>query len=131
MQAGALERDEFVWLAGSLCHASRRPFDAALVLQRFPAPHSERQLLEALQSLGFRVGEAALAKAVFPCIGFLKGERERPALMFGAEGPGLTAAALDACDRTVVIPMHAGVDSLNVAAATAVACWELSQPTPR
>lgn len=58
-------------------------------------------------------------------------ERERPALMFGAEGPGLTAAALDACDRTVVIPMHAGVDSLNVAAATAVACWELSQPVPR
>ncbi|WP_344469032.1 MULTISPECIES: TrmH family RNA methyltransferase [Glycomyces] len=58
-------------------------------------------------------------------------ERERPALMFGAEGPGLTKAALDACDRTVVIPMHAGVDSLNVAAATAVACWELSQPTPR
>ncbi|WP_408612280.1 TrmH family RNA methyltransferase [Glycomyces dulcitolivorans] len=58
-------------------------------------------------------------------------ERERPALLFGAEGPGLTEAALDACDRTVVIPMHAGVDSLNVAAATAVACWELSQPTPR
>jgi tRNA G18 (ribose-2'-O)-methylase SpoU len=58
-------------------------------------------------------------------------ERERPALMFGAEGPGLTKAALDACDRTVLIPMHAGVDSLNVAAATAVACWELSQPVPR
>ncbi|MCH7230020.1 RNA methyltransferase [Glycomyces sp. L485] len=55
-------------------------------------------------------------------------DRRRPALMFGAEGPGLTAAALAACDRTVVIPMHAGVDSLNVAAATSVACWELSQP---
>lgn len=58
-------------------------------------------------------------------------ERARPALMFGAEGPGLTPAALAACDRTVVIPMHAGVDSLNVAAATAVACWELAQPAPR
>jgi tRNA G18 (ribose-2'-O)-methylase SpoU len=58
-------------------------------------------------------------------------DRERPALLFGAEGPGLTDAALKACDRTVVIPMHAGVDSLNVAAATAVACWELSQPRPR
>ncbi|GAB3654532.1 RNA methyltransferase [Glycomyces tarimensis] len=58
-------------------------------------------------------------------------DRRRPALMFGAEGPGLTAAALAGCDRTVVIPMHAGVDSLNVAAATSVACWELSQPSPR
>lgn len=59
------------------------------------------------------------------------GDRIRPALMFGAEGPGLTPAALSACDRTVVIPMHAGVDSLNVAAAAAVACWELAQPVPR
>jgi tRNA G18 (ribose-2'-O)-methylase SpoU len=58
-------------------------------------------------------------------------DRRRPALMFGAEGPGLTAAALAACDLTAVIPMHAGVDSLNVAAATSVACWELSQPAPR
>ncbi len=58
-------------------------------------------------------------------------DRRRPALLFGAEGPGLTAAALAACDRTAVIPMHAGVDSLNVAAATSVACWELSQPAPR
>ncbi len=58
-------------------------------------------------------------------------DRRRPALMFGAEGPGLTAAALEACDRTVVIPMHAGVDSLNVAAAASVACWELSQAAPR
>ncbi|GAB3228098.1 RNA methyltransferase [Glycomyces halotolerans] len=57
--------------------------------------------------------------------------RRRPALMFGAEGPGLTPAALAVCDRTVVIPMHAGVDSLNVAAAASVACWELSQPRPR
>ncbi|GAB4002846.1 hypothetical protein GCM10029992_42240 [Glycomyces albus] len=58
-------------------------------------------------------------------------ERDRPALMFGAEGPGLTPAALAACDKTAVIPMQAGVDSLNVAAATAVACWELTQPRPR
>ncbi|WP_198586889.1 TrmH family RNA methyltransferase [Glycomyces xiaoerkulensis] len=58
-------------------------------------------------------------------------DRERPALMFGAEGPGLTGPALAACDTAAVIPMHAGVDSLNVAAATSVACWELSQPEPR
>src|SRR6266545_1577271 len=54
-------------------------------------------------------------------------QRRRPALLFGAEGPGLSAAALRAAEVRVVIPMRAGVDSLNVAAAVAVACWELSR----
>ncbi len=84
-----MEQAEFVWLTGSLCHANRLPFDAALVLQRFPAPHTVRQLLEALQSLGFKVGEAALAKAVFPCVAFLKGEPERPVLVVQAKGEEL------------------------------------------
>ena len=48
-----------------------------------------------------------------------------PALLMGAEGPGLSAGALAASDQRVVIPMARGVDSLNVAAAAAVACWEL------
>lgn len=48
---------------------------------------------------------------------------EKVALMFGAEGPGLTEEAMAASDQRVRIPMAAGVDSLNVAAAAAVACW--------
>ena len=58
--------------------------------------------------------------------------RGRPALLLGAEGPGLSVLALEASDATVVIPMRHGVDSLNVAAAAAVAFWELcrdSAPT--
>jgi tRNA G18 (ribose-2'-O)-methylase SpoU len=51
----------------------------------------------------------------------------RPALVLGAEGPGLSAAALDAADLRVAIPMRAGVDSLNVAAAAAVAFWEIAR----
>jgi len=50
---------------------------------------------------------------------------ERPALLLGAEGPGLSADALAAADLHVRIPMSAGVDSLNVAAAAAVACYAL------
>lgn len=50
---------------------------------------------------------------------------ERRALLFGGEGFGLSRAALDACDRSVVIPMSNGVDSLNVAASSAVAFWQL------
>ena len=54
----------------------------------------------------------------------LRGE-ERLAIVLGTEGDGLTPATISACDYTVRIPMRHGVDSLNVAAAAAVAFWEL------
>jgi len=53
--------------------------------------------------------------------------RRRAALLLGAEGRGLSRAALDASDLRVTIPMRRGVDSLNVAAAAAVAFWELDR----
>jgi len=53
--------------------------------------------------------------------------RARPALLFGAEGEGLSGQALAACDVLARIPMSRGVDSLNVAAAAAVAFWELAR----
>jgi tRNA G18 (ribose-2'-O)-methylase SpoU len=53
--------------------------------------------------------------------------RQRPALLLGAEGAGLSQAALQAADHRVAIPMRNGVDSLNVAAAAAVAFWELNR----
>ena len=49
---------------------------------------------------------------------------DRLALVLGSEGDGLKDAVIDACDYTVLIPMSHGVDSLNVAAAAAVAFWE-------
>ena len=52
---------------------------------------------------------------------------ERVALLLGAEGDGLSRRALDAADTIVTIPMAGGVDSLNVAAASAVALWELGR----
>ncbi|MGE5130235.1 MAG: hypothetical protein ACM3IK_11415, partial [Sphingomonadaceae bacterium] len=72
----ALDGAQFVWLIGSLCRINRLPFDPRLLLQRFPAPHSVRQLLEALKSFGFRTGESACDpnKLRFPCVAFLKGE---------------------------------------------------------
>ncbi|MEU7907756.1 RNA methyltransferase [Actinoplanes sp. NPDC049118] len=54
-------------------------------------------------------------------------QRERPALLLGAEGPGLTREALAASDVRVAIPMHNNVDSLNVATAAAIAFWELTR----
>ena len=51
---------------------------------------------------------------------------EKVALLLGSEGDGLSERAMAACDLRVRIPMAAGVDSLNVAAAAAVACYALT-----
>jgi subfamily B ATP-binding cassette protein HlyB/CyaB len=80
LAAGVAEAD-FAWTIGSLCQINRIPFDPALLLQKFPAPHSVRQLIEALRSFGFRTGEGKLAKSAFPCLGFLTGEEVKPALL--------------------------------------------------
>ena len=56
----------------------------------------------------------------------LKSE-ERLAIIMGTEGDGLAARTIDEADYTVRIPMAHGVDSLNVAAAAAVAFWELTK----
>ncbi len=54
-------------------------------------------------------------------------ENDRTALILGSEGYGLDRATVSLCDRCVKIPMAEGVDSLNVAAASAVAFWELGR----
>ena len=54
-------------------------------------------------------------------------QEKKLAVIFGTEGNGLTNASVSACDYTIKIPMMNGVDSLNVAAASAVAFWELSK----
>ena len=53
--------------------------------------------------------------------------QEKLAIILGTEGEGLLAETMKACDYTVKIPMSHGVDSLNVAAASAVAFWELGR----
>ncbi|MFQ7671644.1 MAG: TrmH family RNA methyltransferase, partial [Clostridium sp.] len=49
------------------------------------------------------------------------------AIILGTEGEGLADRTIEQCDDTIRIPMSHGVDSLNVAAASAVAFWELSK----
>ena len=90
MLGAAVERNDFVWLVGSLCQINRVPFDPQLLLQRHPPPHSVRQFHEALQALGFRTGEHALKEgklngARFPCVGFQKTDPPRPALLVKAD----------------------------------------------
>ena len=53
--------------------------------------------------------------------------KQKLAVILGSEGEGLLDETIDNCDDTVCIPMFHGVDSLNVAAASAVAFWELGK----
>lgn len=86
--------------------------------------------LEEVKAAGFTVLALTPASDALPIQRLGPDQRRRPALLLGAEGPGLSLAAIAASDARVVIPMRAGVDSLNVAAAAAVACWELCRDNP-
>ena len=78
-----------------------------------------------LHNYGFRTAAMALTdKSIALNDTRLKGE-QRLALIMGTEGDGLPQQVIDEADYTVRIPMAHGVDSLNVAAAAAVAFWEL------
>jgi len=81
--------------------------------------------LERLRAMGFKTAAMALRDDSVsiddPCLA----AEEQLAIILGTEGDGLAADTIAACDYTVRIPMSAGVDSLNVAAASAVAFWEL------
>jgi len=83
--------------------------------------------LSSVRSAGFTVLALTPAADAVPIQALTAAERARPALLLGAEGSGLSAGALRAAQTRVVIPMHRGVDSLNVAAAAAVAFWELTR----
>jgi tRNA G18 (ribose-2'-O)-methylase SpoU len=78
-----------------------------------------------LHDAGFELAALALAGDAVALDAFSARRPERVALMLGAEGDGLSRRALEAADTVVTIPMAGGVDSLNVAAASAVALWEL------
>jgi tRNA G18 (ribose-2'-O)-methylase SpoU len=80
-----------------------------------------------LRDRGFRVVALTPASDAVPLDAVAPGPDERVALMLGAEGAGLTPGAIAAADVRVVIPMAGGVDSLNVAAAAAVACHRLGR----
>lgn len=85
---------------------------------------------EILSDAGFHLAALALADDAVGLDEFAAHRPERVALMLGSEGDGLSARALQAADTIVTIPMGGGVDSLNVAAASAVALWALRAPHP-
>lgn len=78
-----------------------------------------------LHSLGYKTIAMALRDDSYSLSDPIFKTEERLAVVMGTEGDGLTRDTIASCDYTVKIPMYYGVDSLNVAAASAVAFWEL------
>ena len=77
-----------------------------------------------LREAGFVTAALALADNALSIADTRLKAADKLALVLGTEGDGLAASTIAVCDWTVRIPMHRGVDSLNVAAASAVAFWE-------
>ncbi|MCF2706187.1 RNA methyltransferase [Arcanobacterium haemolyticum] len=83
-----------------------------------------------LREAGFTTAALALVDGAltldeFSALDVCRDEDSRVAVVMGTEGDGLTHRTIAAADYSVIIPMAGGVDSLNVAAASAVAFWEL------
>ena len=86
-----------------------------------------KDLMEELKRQNFRTCAMALRKDTVPVSDPQLQKEEKLAILLGSEGWGLPEEILNLCDYTVKIPMGHGVDSLNVAAASAVAFWELGK----
>ena len=83
--------------------------------------------MDYLRKLGYRTASMALHDESADIDDRRLREEEKLAVILGSEGYGLTDKTIAASDYTVKIPMAHGVDSLNVAAASAVAFWELGK----
>lgn len=81
--------------------------------------------MELLKDLGFKTAAMALKEDSVSIDDPELMQEDKLAIILGTEGDGLADTTIDGCDYTVRIPMSHGVDSLNVAAASAVAFWQL------
>ena len=90
-----------------------------------PWTYLDENGVEQLKAMGFKTAAMALEKESVSIDDPNLMAEEKLAIVLGTEGDGLAAKTIAACDYTVMIPMSHGVDSLNVAAASAVAFWQL------
>lgn len=83
--------------------------------------------IDDLRSMGFKTAAMALRTDSVTIDDPTLAAEEKLAIVLGTEGDGLADSTIADCDYTVLIPMSHGVDSLNVAAASAVAFWQLGR----
>ena len=126
--AAALGMDAVLLTPGSSDPLYRRAARVSMgTVFQIPWTFLDKNWLEQLRQLGFKTAAMALRHDSLtisdPCLA----AQERLAVVLGTEGDGLADSTIEGCDYTVLIPMYHGVDSLNVAAASAVAFYELSK----
>jgi len=92
-----------------------------------PSDDSQYNYVTELKNHGFKTVAFALRDDSISIADPRLASEEKLAIILGTEGEGLQDSTLEACDYTVKIPMSHGVDSLNVAAASAIAFWELGK----
>ena len=90
-----------------------------------PWTYLDENWIETLKTMGYKTCAMALKDDSYSVDDPALREVEKLAVVLGTEGDGLATKTIANCDYTVKIPMYHGVDSLNVAAASAVAFWEL------
>ena len=92
---------------------------------QIPWTYLSSNSLDEIKALGFKTAAMALKDDTINITDPVLKETEKLAIVLGTEGDGLSDSTINECDFTVKIPMSHGVDSLNVAAASAVAFWIL------
>ena len=92
---------------------------------QIPWTYLDQDGLDSIRRLGFKTAAMALRDDSVSIDDPALEKEEKLAIVLGTEGDGLASSTIEGCDYTVRIPMACGVDSLNVAAASAVAFWQL------
>lgn len=122
--AAALGIDAVALTSGSCDPLNRRAIRVSMgTVFKVPWCWLPDNAYEALRAIGFSIAALALSDNSVPVDDPTFLAEPRLALVLGTEGDGLSKSAIDEADYVVRIPMHRGVDSLNVAAASAVAFY--------
>ena len=97
------------------------------ILSNGPSEDYNQHYVKQLRDLGFKTVAFALRDDSISIDDPMLAAKEKLAIIVGTEGEGLQDSTLALCDYTIKIPMSHDVDSLNVAAASAIAFWELGK----
>lgn len=128
--AAALGMDGILLMGGACDPLNRRAVRVSMG-SVFLVPWTRLEgSLASLHRQGFATAAMALSSSALPLDDSRLKTVPKLALVMGTEGDGLSEKVINEANYVVTIPMAYGVDSLNVAAATAVACWELRKKQP-
>lgn len=124
--AAALQMDAVLLTSACSDPLYRRAIRVSMgTVFQIPWTYLNQDGLDSIRKMGFKTAAMALRDDSVSIDDPALEKEEKLAIVLGTEGDGLASSTIEGCDYTVRIPMACGVDSLNVAAASAVAFWQL------